>query len=259
MVSSHGRFAWYELVTTDVRSAKAFYTDVMGWGTREASVAGRAYTFFTVGPDSIGGLLHLPEEARRRGGSVSWVGYVEVDDVDATADRVNRLGGTVYVPPVDIAGISRISVFADPQAATLALLRWLRPGHQRSEKADEPGRVGWHELLAADREKAFAFYREVFGWQSAGTQTGASDDYQPFSAGGQTIGGILAKTRDLPAPFWLYYFKCDDLDAAAKRVTAAGGRILVGPVRIPGGGWMVQCADPQGAVFGLEGQRRKRA
>jgi predicted enzyme related to lactoylglutathione lyase len=37
MVDSHGRFVWYELMTTDSEAAKAFYAKVVGWGTRDAS------------------------------------------------------------------------------------------------------------------------------------------------------------------------------------------------------------------------------
>ena len=47
VVNSHGRFVWYELVTTDVKAATAFYTKVMGsahWAT--ASVPGKAYILF---------------------------------------------------------------------------------------------------------------------------------------------------------------------------------------------------------------------
>ena len=44
-------------------------------------------------------------------------------------------------------------------------------------------------------------------------------------------------------------------DAAAKRVTAGGGRILGDPLELPGGSWVIQCADPQGAAFALEGKR----
>ena len=34
MASSHGRFVSYELATTDMESAKAFYSDVLDWGNR---------------------------------------------------------------------------------------------------------------------------------------------------------------------------------------------------------------------------------
>ena len=42
------------------------------------------------------------------------------------AERIMRLGGTVYVPPTD-TNIGRISVVADPQTATLALVEGLKP------------------------------------------------------------------------------------------------------------------------------------
>jgi predicted enzyme related to lactoylglutathione lyase len=259
VVNCHGRFAWYELVTTEVEAAKAFYTNVMGWGALDASVPGRAYTLFTAGKVLVSGLMDLPEDARKTGGRPSWVGYVGVDDVDATAARIMRLGGAIHVPPKDIPNISRFSIFADPQTARLALLKWLKPGQEEPADPGAPGRVGWHELHAADWEKALAFYRELFGWQKADADTGEMGTYRPFSAGGQTIGGIVTKHQMMPAPFWLYYFNIGDVDAAAQRVKAGGGQILDGPFEVPGGTWIVQCVDPQGAVFALEGRRGRKA
>ena len=123
---------------------------------------------------------------------------------------------------------------------------------------DAPGRVGWHELLAADWEKALAFYGGLFGWQKADADVGEMGTYQLFSAAGQTIGGMLTKPATIPAPFWLYYFNVGDIDAAAQRVEAGGGEIFAGPFEVPGGSWIVQCTDPQGAIFALEGQRRRK-
>jgi hypothetical protein len=259
VVNSHGRFAWYELITTDVEAAKAFYTKVMGWGAWDASVPGRPYTLFTAGKASVGGLMGLPEDARKMGGRPGWIGYVRVNDVDATADRIKCLGGVVHVPPTDVANISRFSVFADPQTARLALFKWLRPGQDQPAELGAPGHVGWHELLAADWEKALAFYSELFGWQKADSDIGAMGTYQLFSAGGQTIGGMVTKPPTMPAPFWLYYFNISDIDAAAQRVKAGGGQILDGPLEVPGGSWIVQCTDPQGAIFALEGKRGRKA
>src|SRR5205823_3986815 len=115
-------------------------------------------------------------------------GYVAVDDVDATADRIERLGGLVHVPPTDVANVSRFSVFADPQTARLALFKWLKPDQGQHADPGALGHVGWHELLAADGEKALAFYSELFGWQRARSDTGEVGAYQLFSSQGQTIG-----------------------------------------------------------------------
>ena len=70
--------------------------------------------------------MGLPEDARKMGATPRWMGYVAVNDVDAAADRIKRLGGAVYVPPTN-SNIGRISVVADPQTAILALVTGLKP------------------------------------------------------------------------------------------------------------------------------------
>lgn len=254
-----GRFVWYELITTDIEAAKAFYTNVVGWGTGHVSMPGAAYTLFTVRELPVSGLISLPEDARRMGAKPRWLGYVGVDDVVAATDRVKQLGGAVHVPPRDIPNVGRFSIVADPQMATLALLEPLQPSQERHVEPDTPGRVGWHELLAADRRKALAFYSELFGWQKVEDNVGARGMYQLFSAGGQTIGGIVAKAKMAPVPFWLYYLNVEDIDAAAERVKVGGGQMLNGPSEVPGGNWIVHCTDPQGAIFALVGKRSYRA
>ena len=258
MVNSHGRFVWYELMTTDREIAGAFYASVVGWGARDSSMPGLAYNLFSVGDYPVAGLVILPEDARRTGATPHWVGYVGVDDVDAAVGLVKQLGGAVYVPPTDVPNISRFSVVADPQMATLALVKGLKSGRAQSAALAAPGCVGWHELLAADWEKALAFYGELFGWQKAESHFDAIGTYQAFSAGGTTIGGMFTKPVTLPLPFWLYYFNIDDVQAAAKRVEAGGGQILYGPTAVPGGAWIVHCADPQGAIFALLDRRGRK-
>jgi hypothetical protein len=259
MVNSHGRFVWYELMTTDIETAKAFYGNVVGWGTRDAAMPGLSYSLFTVGDTPVTGLMKLPEDMRRTGATPHWIGYVGVDDVDAAVDRIKQLGGAVHVPPTDVPNISRFSVVVDPQMATLTLVKGLKPGQAQSAELGKPGCVSWHELLAADWEKAFAFYGELFGWQKADADIGPVGTYQLFSAGGQTIGGMFTKPPMVPVPFWLYYFSIGDIDAAAERVKAGGGQILEGPLEVPGGSWIARCTDPQGAIFALEGNRSHNA
>ena len=140
MVGYHGRFVWYELMTTDMAAARAFYSQVVGWGAQDASTPDLAYNLFSSGTTPVSGLMDLPEEARRMGATPRWMGYVSVDDVDATADRIRRLGGSVYVPPTD-SNIGRISVVADPQTATLALVEGLNAG-QQSRRTGQTGTCG---------------------------------------------------------------------------------------------------------------------
>jgi uncharacterized protein len=257
LVNQPARFAWYELLTTDVAAASAFYGKVVGWGATDASTPELAYTVLTAGEVPVGGLMDLPEEGRRLGATPRWLGYVVVDDIDATAGQIRRRGGAVLLPPTD-SNIGRVSVVADPQKATFALVEGLTYGPQQPGGLDELGHVGWHELLAQDRSRIFDFYGELFDWQKNSSETDAADFYQLFSSAGQTIGGVLTKLPSVPEPCWLYYFNVDDIGTAAKRVNDSGGRILQGPIELTEGCWIARCADPQGALFALQGARGQR-
>jgi predicted enzyme related to lactoylglutathione lyase len=259
MNSSHGRFTWYELTTTDVEAAKAFYGKVIGWGAREASMPGSRYTLFTSGDVSTGGLIDLPQDAKVQGVRPQWVGYVSVDDVDAAVQRIKELDGTVHVPPTDIADVSRFSVVADPQMATFILVKWRDAGRHQATQSGALGHVGWHELLTTNWERAFAFYREVLDWQKAVADVTPAGTYLQFSASGQTIGGMSNKPTTAPVAFWLYYFSVPDIGVALDRVRVERGEILEGPSEIPGGGRVARCADPQGAVFALIGRESDAA
>lgn len=255
MSDSYGRFLWYELATTDTAAAKAFYSEIVGWGVREA-VPDMSYSLFTAGELPICGLTKLPTEAP--GAAPHWIGYVGVDDVGASTDRTKHLGGVVHVPPTDVPGVSRFSVVADPQMAPFALFKWQNLSQDQPPDLTKVGAVGWHELFAGDWERAFTFYRELFGWQMAGAEADPTGRYQLFSAAGQTIGGMFTKPAMVPVPFWLFYFNIADVDAATERVRTAGGQVLEGPVEMAGGRRVVRCTDPQGAMFALTGTQSNK-
>ncbi len=256
MSASHGRFTWYELMTTDTAAAKKFYSSVVGWGTQDMPMPGMTYTLLTAGETRVAGLMELMQQAREMGAPPAWLGYVAVDDVDATTEQAKRLGGSVHMPPMDIPDVGRFAVLADPQGAALGLFRWADPSPGQDAEPGTPGHTGWHELMAADWEKAFAFYSALLGWQKGeAVDLGPMGTYQLFSVGGQEVGGMFNKPPAVPACFWLYYFTVDDFDAAVGRVKAGGGTIINGPMEVPGGSWIVQATDPQGAMFALTGRK----
>jgi uncharacterized protein len=245
-----GNFLWYELMTTDPEAAAAFYRHVVGWGARDAAIPGLRYTLFTTETTPVAGLMALPPQASAAGARPDWIGYIGAEDVDAYAERVKQAGGHVYHGPEDIPGIGRFAIVADPQGAAFALFKG---GMQDQPPAQmTPGRVGWHELHAADWEKAFTFYSGLFGWEKGDAMDmGPIGIYQLFKAGGPAIGGIFTKPPAEPAPYWLFYFNVAAVEEAAGRVKEKGGRVINGPHQVPGGSWIIQCVDPQGAMFAL--------
>jgi predicted enzyme related to lactoylglutathione lyase len=185
------------------------------------------------------------------------MGYISVDDVDKAAARLAREGGKVHRPPCDVPGIIRFAVVADPQGAGFLIAKGLVADAPPELPIGTPGTVGWRELYAADGSFAFAFYETMFGWsKSEALDMGPMGTYQMFSTGDSPVGGIMTKPATVPMPCWGYYFNVDGIDAAAERVTAGGGTVINGPHQVPGGQWIVQCTDPQGAAFALVAMRR---
>ena len=258
MSSFHGKFVWYELMTSDTQAAETFYRDVIGWGARDAGLPDRRYTMMTVGEAPVCGLMELCDEARQMGARPGWIGYVAVEDVDASAEQVVQQGGAVYRAPSGIPGVGRFAIVADPQGAPIALFRGSSAEPQsQCIPPNAPGHGGWHELRATDREAAFEFHSKLFGWTKAEpVDMGPMGIYQLFAAGDQPIGGMMTKPEAQPAPSWLFYFNVDGVDAAAGRVQAGGGQVTAGPHQVPGGGWIAHCLDPQGGRFALVGASR---
>jgi len=251
MSDSQGNFVWYELDTSDVQGAIKFYKDVIGWGTQRF---GETYVMWTAGATPVGGVMMLPDEARKMGAPPHWIAYVAADDVDALTKKAESLGAKTYVPPQDIPKVGRFSVIADPQGAVIALLKGSGPEMPRPAEATN-GHFSWHELMAGERETAFRFYSQLFGWQKTDAVPSPMGTYQMYGKGGRTLGGMATKPKDYPAPpHWLYYVKVDDLDAALARVKKGGGQVMHGPMEVPGGDRVAQCMDPQRAAFALHGK-----
>ena len=253
-----GRFLWYELMTTDLEKAKAFYTAVVGWGVQKADMPEMTYYMWNCGKESVGGLMDLPEEARKMGAPPNWLAYVGTPHVDRTVDQANRLGGKTVVPPTDIPKVGRFAVLSDPQGAVFAIFTPAEPPGPGGPPA--VGNFSWHELLTTDHVAAFDFYNALFGWEKADSMDmGPMGIYQMYGRQGHTLGGMFNKPKEMPAPpHWLLYVRVDDVNAAAGEVKKSGGKVINGPMEVPGGDLIVQCLDPSGAVFALH-QRKSAA
>jgi predicted enzyme related to lactoylglutathione lyase len=188
------------------------------------------------------------------GGQPGWLGVIGVADVDAAAKQVAEAGGTIHKQPDDIPTVGRYAVVADPGGAVFELLTPLPMENEPAPLAPTtPGKVSWHELYSsAGQEKAFAYYSGLFGWKTdTEMDMGAMGKYRIFSKDGVQLGGMMDKPENVPVSAWTYYINVDGIDAATERVKANGGQVLMGPMEVPGGSWIIQAKDPQGAHFAL--------
>jgi len=257
MSDDHGRFIWYELITTDPKAAQSFYGDVVGWTFEDMPGDGFTYTVASAGGNGVGGLMLIPPEAKAMGAPPHWSGYVYVDDCDAAAEKIKGLGGSVIRPPSDIPSVGRFAVVADPHGAVFEIMKPIPPSEARPDTPPgTEGHTSWHELYAGELDPAFAFYSGMFGWRKDDVfDMGPMGPYLLFANQDGQVGGMMKKPDQVARPAWLYYFQVGDIDAAAERVKAAGGQVVNGPMEVPGGDWIIQGVDPQKAMFALVGKR----
>ena len=257
MANQHGDFIWYELLTSDADAAARFYGAVVGWQERPAEGSDRGYRIFGIRGADVGGLMPLPAGAEQAGMRQTWLGYVAVDDVDATASYIVRDGGAQHMPPTDIPGVGRLAMLTDPQGVMFYVMRGAMDGTSTAFDQSQSGHCNWNELSTTDPAAALDFYTARFGWKKGDAMPmGEMGDYQFIDHGGRTIGAMMRRTPEGPPPAWTFYFGVEDIDVAAKATSGNGGAIHYGPAEVPGGVFIIVASDPQGAMFGLVGPRK---
>jgi predicted enzyme related to lactoylglutathione lyase len=252
--SPGGQFSWYGLRTTDPEGAAAFYVSVVGWSALNLGPRTNNYRLFCTPEGAIAGITQVAS----REGPARWSGYVAVDDVDAYAARITAAGGKVLHTPVNVPGVLRYTEAADPEGARFIVYKPFGGDPPRRGGPEDPGYVGWHELLAADGATAFDFYAAVFGWRRTGEHDmGPLGAYRLWSDGrGVDVGGVMTAPSEGARPCWSYYLQVGSVDAAIDRIRAGGGSVEGnGPRQTPTGDWIVHASDPQGAAFALLSRR----
>jgi uncharacterized protein len=248
-----GRPVWYELMTTDMKAAESFYKTVVGWTSEPFAGASHPYTALNrSGNVGIGGIMERPAEMKA---PPFWAMYVAVPRLEDAVAQITKRGGKTHTDVISIKDVGRMQLMMDPQGAAFYIIE-PASHEQRPETAPEIGDASWHELMTTDQDAAWKFYQEVFHWQHDQTMDmGEMGKYLMFKrpTGHGMIGGIMNKPPQMASvpSNWQIYFRVPNVDEAAKRITAAGGKVINGPMDVPDGDRVLNALDPQGAAFGL--------
>ncbi len=241
-----GRPVWVDLSTSDPAAARAYYASLLGWAmdiTEDPQFGG--YATASVGGKDVAGI-----GAAHAGSPTAWSLYLLTDDAAALGDRVLSAGGIVAVPAMTIGDVGRMAVFQDPAGAFIS---GFEPDTMPGFHTGINGSFGWAELNARGLERALAFYREVFGWDTKASPMPDGTTYTELQLDGASFGGAMEMNPGMPAEvpsYWLVYFTVAAVAAAFSRGLEAGGTEMLPPTPIPGGQFAI-LRDPQGAPFGV--------
>lgn len=126
--AKHGEFCWNELITSNTKAAKTFYSALFGWEIEEhelkpehAHATGQnTYTIFKQGETQIGGLMQTPK-GQENHIPPHWGSYVNVDNLETTIEKAKSLGGKIACDITPVGDFGRLAVVQDPTGAYISL------------------------------------------------------------------------------------------------------------------------------------------
>jgi predicted enzyme related to lactoylglutathione lyase len=240
-----GTPVWIDLQSTDPVAACAFYSGLFGWDIPPALPEMGGYLLATLNGVPVTAIG--PQPPMMDGAPATWTSYLAVDDIDAAIGAVPEAGGTVLLPPGEIANGARMSIITDPVGAVAGL--W-QQGSPSQGVRDEPGALSWIELLADNYESALPFYESVLG-MGASQMVSGDPSYMLLNVGDHTVAGAGSLAEPGMPSHWRVYFEVADIEASRARASELGGKLLGDADSADGIGTWAVVSDPQGAVFSL--------
>lgn len=244
-----GEPAWIELSTHHPEAAEEFYSGLLDWQVRPERLAAGTYRMCSLDGRDVAGVAEA--SGLHGGGSLGWITYVAVDDVDASIDRVVALGGELATPPRYLPDAGTGATVLDPQGAVLGLYRGeARAGVQLLNAA---GSLCWNELATGDPVGSLDFYRGLFGYGTERRTSSTGQSYSMLTLDDEPVAGVLELEAEWPNVLparWVPYLGVGRIREAVDRVAALGGSDAFGPIDSPYGVLHV-VRDPEGNAFDL--------
>jgi predicted enzyme related to lactoylglutathione lyase len=251
----------FEVMAQDRKKLTPFYTELFGWKIDTDNPIGYGVIAHSdnhsKGGVGIGGGIFGDMPAGQDGVTF----YVEVDDVEATLQKVEQLGGKrLYGPHAE--GGPVFGHLLDPEGHWIGLFQkgsTGEPARIASDAEPKGAPVVHFEVIGQNFDTLREFYSALFGWQvNADNPVGygmvAREDN--LNADGIGIGGgMMALPPEMAGDsngHVTWYVEVPDVETAMQRAEKLGGQRLHGPDTVPGGGpTLGQIADPEGHLVGL--------
>jgi hypothetical protein len=248
-----GTPCWVDLGTADVAGSTAFYTKLFGWTADSVTddAGNHIYTMLSKDGRYVAGLGGQPPGTE--GMPPLWSTYICVADAAEACQLIEKAGGQVLMPTMQVFDSGHMAVAIDPTGAAFRL--WQPLEHKGAGVVNEPDTYAWNELTSSDPERAKQFYAEVFGWTYEVMPMGGHGYavVQGGDSGG--LAGIMGRPEELPAHVpdsWSVYFQVADIAAKFAAVQEQGGQVCFGPQTIPGMGLTIGgLMHPTGGMFCL--------
>ncbi len=245
-----GRVVWHDLFTKDVSVSRSFYERVAGWTyvveqAKDFAWGGGERDFVLAISDGEAGAGFVELSCSQIDG---WISYVEVSDVDLTADRAIGLGGRVEKPPFDVPGVGRNCLLRDPSGG------WIGISLSRHKFPIPTNQFGLDIYLAPAGGFPVAFYRGLFDWEFQ-QETRSNGTFTKIISGGSQVGFQFSSNAAANRkPSWLPSIRVESLSEALCQLRNNDGGILDQVMDAPDGHPEALVSDKNGTLFYLTGK-----
>jgi len=245
-----GKFVWHDLLTTDAPAVEKFYGGLFGWTFEAQKGRENPYKVVRLAGNPIAGIVDISARKSEVPDS-RWLSYASVSDVDKAAAEFGSRKGKVLRAPAEVGAYGRAAVVVDPQGALLGLVK-LAKGDPPDGGSVPEGTFLWMEYVADDAPGALAFYKDALGYSADRVDAVTAVEYFALKSGGISRAGLYPTPWKEVKSNWLPYVRVTDAAAAAKKVEALGGRVLLAPKPEIRNGSLAIVADPSGAAVALQ-------
>jgi predicted enzyme related to lactoylglutathione lyase len=249
----------FEVMAQDRNKLLPFYTDLFGWKIDTDNPMGYGVIAhsdnYSAGGIGIGGGIFGDMPAGQDGVTF----YVEVDDVEATLQQAEKLGGKRLMGPEQTGGPT-FGHLLDPEGHWIGLFEKGSSGEPAqipAGAAPKGAPVVHFEVIGKNFTTLESFYGALFGWKiDANNPVGygvVAREANLTEKGIGIGGGLMALPPEMAdyAGHVTWYVEVPDVDAALNRAVELGGERLMGPETVPGGPTLGQFTDPEGHLVGV--------
>ncbi len=244
-----GAPCWVDLMTSNMKKAREFYTAVFGWSYEvEDAEKYAGYTMAYKDGKSVAGLMQSQDD---EGHPDVWTTYLRVNNMAQSLGAAKNAGATVFLDAMDVPEQGKMAMIGDPGMAAIGL--WEFGGHTGFQAHEVNGAAAWHELHSKNYAADVRFYADVFGLQASVMSDSEDFRYTQLLAGDRELAGIMDAAGFLPREVpssWQVYFQTDDVDAAIAKALTLGATI-VNPAEDSPYGKIAGLTDSTGALFKL--------
>ena len=243
-----GKFIWFDLATAEIEKQKEFYGAVFGWTFRPIGNADDDYTLIVNGDHNVAGMFSVKPKEGANAGAL-WIGLMSTDNPASAITTVEQAGGAVHTPASTLANRGTYALLRDPEGALFGVMK--SDSGDPPDKAAKIGDFLWMDLFANQPAKVSEFYQQLAGYEITKDEAKDNVDRLFLNSHGKARAGIVPLPEDANRAGWLPYIKVADVNETLKKISDAGGMVMVAPDEDLLDGNLAIFSDPQGGVLGI--------